>query len=119
MTEVVSNFLRRSGVIVNEDAAIACAILGQPTKVATNAGLALAREALKAQRDAIVAMEKRAAEAAASHGTNASSAGRDARSDPNNEIRRLDHAAPGNESQNRAPAPSDDPKSYGAFSILV
>src|SRR5512132_3284015 len=70
MTEVVvRNFLRRSGVIVNEDAAITCAILGQPTKVATNAGLALAREALKAQRDAIVAMEKRAAEAAASHGT--------------------------------------------------
>ncbi len=107
-------------MIVNEDAAITRAIHGEPTKVPTNAGLALARQALKAQRDAIVAMEKRAAEAAASHGTDASSDGRDAfRSDPDKEIQRPRHAAARNESQNRAPAPSGESKSYKPVSILV
>ena len=107
-------------MIVNEDAAITRAIHGEPTKVPTNAGLALARQALKAQRDAIVAMEKRAAEAAASHGTDAPSDGRDAfRSDPDKEIPRPRHAAMRMEGQNQAQALSGDSTSYKPISILV
>jgi hypothetical protein len=74
------------GAVVNNDAAMIHAIHGEPVKVATDAGLALARQALRAQREAIVAMEKRAAEAAASHDADSPSDGREVfRGDPNRE----------------------------------
>jgi hypothetical protein len=106
-------------VIVNDDAAITRAIHGEPTKVPTNAGLALARQAVKAQRDTIVAMEKRAAEAAASHGTETPSQNRDDLRSDQNKIQRPTHAAMRMEGQNQAQALSADSTLYKPVSILV
>jgi hypothetical protein len=106
-------------VIVNEDAAIARAIHGEPAKVPTNAGLALARQAVKAQRDTIVAMEKRAAEAAASHGTEAASQNRDDLRSDQGKLQRPKHAALRMEGQNQAHALSGNSTSYKPVSILV
>jgi hypothetical protein len=106
-------------VIVNEDAAIARAIHGEPAKVPTNAGLALALQAVKAQRDTIVAMEKRAAEAAASHGAVAPSQNRDDFRSDQDKIQGQKHAAMRMEGQNQAQALSADSTLYKPVSILV
>jgi hypothetical protein len=81
--------------------------------------LALARQAVKAQRDTIVAMEKRAAEAAASHGAAAPSQNRDDFRSDQDKIQRPRHAALRMEGQNQAHAPSGDSTSYTPVSILV
>jgi hypothetical protein len=109
--------LLQPGAVVNNDAAMIHAIQGEPVRVATNAGLALARQALRAQREAIVAMEERAAEAAVSHGSDSPSDDREVfRGDP-----RPAHAAARHERQDHhQPAPGGDPKkTYASVSILV
>jgi hypothetical protein len=110
------------GAVVNNDAAMIHAIHGEPVKVATSAGLALARQALRAQREAIVAMEERAADAASSRGADTPSEDRDVfRSDPNKQGQRLSHAAARHERQDHhQPAPGGDAKKpYASVSILV
>jgi hypothetical protein len=114
--------LLQSGAVVNNDAAMIHAIQGEPVRVATNAGLALARQALRAQREAIVAMEERAAEAAVSHGSDSPSDDREVfRGDPNRGSQRPAHAAARHERQDHhQPAPGGDPKkTYASVSILV
>jgi hypothetical protein len=114
--------LLQPGAVVNNDAAMIHAIQGEPVKVATNAGLALARQALRAQREAIVAMEERAAEAAASHGADSTSNGREVfRGDPNRGSQRPAQAAARHERQDHhQPAPGGDAKKpYASMSILV